>query len=305
MSKLSAPFQHLKAEHNVLVLGAAVVDVIISLNKLPRTGEDVMAEHRETLVGGCAYNVSNILKQLHVKHDLFVPVGQGTYAQTIKRQLEMDGTQILLEDKRSDNGWNLSIVEQDGERTFITIPGIETRWCSDWFKQLNLESYDYIYLSGYEIEGPSGQVILDALERRRPDCKLVFDPSPRVSYIDPDILTRVLTMGTLLHLNRAELSELTGITDLYEAAAQAYAITEEPIVATLGGDGTLIYTGEGHEIIPSAQVTVVDTIGAGDSHTGAFIAGLASNLSLREACLLGNEIAGLVVQQQGGKLELA
>ncbi len=122
----------------ILVIGAAVVDVIIQLDKLPKTAEDVIAEHKETVVGGCAYNVSNILKQLHVRYGLFAPVGKGTYADVVKGQLLHDGVPIMLEDGAADNGWNLSIVEQDGERTFITIPGIESRWERRWFEHIDL-----------------------------------------------------------------------------------------------------------------------------------------------------------------------
>lgn len=47
---------------------------------------------------------------------------------------------------------------------------------------------------------------------------------------------------------------------------------------------------------------MVDTIGAGDSHTAAFIAGIASNLSLQESCMLGNKVAGKVVENIGCKI---
>ncbi|BFH17128.1 PfkB family carbohydrate kinase [Paenibacillus melissococcoides] len=304
MSDRIARLKNTPSDAKVLVLGAAVIDVIIQLDSLPRTGDDVSAEHRETLVGGCAYNVAHILKQLQVGHDLFVPVGAGAYADMIRKQLLADSYPLLIEEDSGDNGWNLSIVEQDGERTFITIPGIETKWKPAWFEQHSLEPYDYIYLSGYELEGPSGSVILDALGARQASCRIIFDPSPRVAYLDRETLRRVLGMNTILHLNRAELSGLTGKQELHDAVQEAYRQTGQPVVVTLGQDGTLLCTSEGSEILPARQVTVVDTIGAGDSHTGAFIAGLASGWPLGEACLLGNDIAGQVVQQQGGRWSL-
>ena len=301
MADLINRLKNTRSDAKVLVLGAAVIDVIIQLDSLPRTGDDVSAEHRETLVGGCAYNVAHILKQLQVAHDLFVPVGAGAYADIIRKQLQADGYPVLIEEDSGDNGWNLSIVEQDGERTFITLPGIETKWKPAWFEQRRVEQYDYIYLSGYELEGPSGQIILDALAARKSSCRIIFDPSPRVTFVDQETLRRVLAMNTILHLNRAELSGLTGKQELNDAVQEAHRLTGQSVVVTLGQGGTLLFTSEGSEILPARKVTVVDTIGAGDSHTGAFIAGLASGLPLREACLLGNDIAGQVVQQQGGR----
>ena len=43
-----------------LVLGAAIVDIIMKIPKLPKSGEDVLCTERKLTVGGCAYNVANI-----------------------------------------------------------------------------------------------------------------------------------------------------------------------------------------------------------------------------------------------------
>lgn len=294
----------MNARKKILVLGAAVVDVILQVDRLPRTAEDVTAEHKETVVGGCAYNVANILRQLGADHDLFVPVGKGICAEIVKRQLEADGYPLWMEDPEKDNGWNLSLVEKDGERTFITVPGIETRWKSRWFDRVNWHAYDYLYLSGYELEGPSGKVILQALDNRKPSSIIVFDPGPRVGWINREDVMRLLRMGTIVHANRQELRVLTEEEDLEAAVRNVCRITHQPVVVTLGEEGALFYTADESGIVPAKKVAVVDTIGAGDAHTAALMAGLAADFPLREACALGNEIAAMVVQQQGGKLVL-
>ena len=293
-----------RTKHSVLVLGAAVIDIIIELDQLPQSGEDVTAEHKGTIVGGCAYNVANILRQLNIPHDLLVPVGKGVYGSQIKKRLVADGYKLLVEDSSDDNGWNMSAVERDGERTFITVPGIETRWKKAWFQTVNLPAYDYLYVSGYELEGDSGEVILDALGARNDKFQLIFDPGPRIPFIRQATLRKVLGMGTILHLNRMELQLLTGESELMTAAKRVFEMTHKPVVVTLGADGSLLYTADGGEVLPGRTATVVDTIGAGDAHTGAFLAGLAAGLSPREACLAGNDVAAEVVQQQGGHWRL-
>ena len=52
-----------------LVLGAAIVDIIMKIPKLPKSGEDVLCTERKVTVGGCAYNVANILRGFNVDHD--------------------------------------------------------------------------------------------------------------------------------------------------------------------------------------------------------------------------------------------
>lgn len=45
---------------------------------------------------------------------------------------------------------------------------------------------------------------------------------------------------------------------------------------------------------------MVDTIGAGDTHAGGVLAGLASDWELADAILLGNAVASYVVSHVGG-----
>lgn len=51
-----------------LVLGTAIVDIIMKIPKLPKSGEDVLCTERKVTVGGCAYNVANILKGFNVNN---------------------------------------------------------------------------------------------------------------------------------------------------------------------------------------------------------------------------------------------
>lgn len=46
-----------------LIIGSTVADVTVRLPHLPVTGEDVIVESQSMSLGGCAYNVSEILRQ--------------------------------------------------------------------------------------------------------------------------------------------------------------------------------------------------------------------------------------------------
>ena len=45
----------------VLVIGSTVTDVIIHVDHLPKTGEDVHVIRQTLSLGGCAYNVSDMI----------------------------------------------------------------------------------------------------------------------------------------------------------------------------------------------------------------------------------------------------
>ena len=65
-------------------------------------------------------------------------------------------------------------------------------------------------------------------------------------------------------------------------------------------DGAWYYDAEKTGYVPAFPATVVDTIGAGDSHAGGTLAGLAAGWPLAEAILLGNAVAAWVVSHRGG-----
>ncbi|WP_053368573.1 PfkB family carbohydrate kinase [Bacillus sp. FJAT-27245] len=292
---------------NVLVIGAAVVDVVIHTDTLPKTGEDVMGKLEKTIVGGCAYNVRQVIHRFDVPNTLFAPIGKGPYAQLIREEFMKQGIPLVLDDDSKDNGWNISFVEKDGERTFLTIPGLETCWKTEWFEEIDLSDYLYIYLSGYELEGPSGEVLVqEVMAKKAAHTKIIFDPGPRAAFLTPAVLEALLQPGTIVHCNQSELSMLYPAGDrrnpgfVEKAVAALHAQTLEAVVVTLGKDGCYYRDQHGSGYVSAKKVTVVDTIGAGDSHTGAFISGLAYGMSTEEACRLGNDVSAEVVQQSGG-----
>jgi len=292
-----------KPSKNILIIGAAVIDVIVRVSQLPKSGEDIYGEHIETMVGGCAYNVQQVIRNFSLENTLFVPVGSGPYADIIRSHFKKLNIPLMVDDASQDNGWNISFVEPDGERTFLSVPGLETNWKDAWFEGVALHDYDYIYVSGYELEGPSGVVLLKQLQAKKaPHAVVVFDPGPRVSYINQTVLDAILHLRTILHCNLNELMALVPAASLEESARKLHQITNEAVVVTLGSEGCFFLDGYQSGVIPAHPVTAVDTIGAGDAHTGAFISGIAQGLSVKEACQLGNDIAAKVVQQTGGDL---
>src|SRR5699024_11031782 len=116
---------------------------------------------------------------------------------------------------------------------------IENNWQEDWFKQIKLHDYDYIYLSGYSFEGNSAKVLLHQLQSKREDADIIFDPSPRVSEMNKEHLSELLELGTILHCNRDELLALSEQDDVETAAKTIHQKTKKPVVVTLGSEGTL------------------------------------------------------------------
>ncbi|WP_127997335.1 ribokinase [Piscinibacter defluvii] len=113
----------------------------------------------------------------------------------------------------------------------------------------------------------------------------------------------LLALTDLLTPNEGELRGLVGMDDSVpvEDAAQAlHARGTGTVLVTLGEHGAcLVRPGTAPRRIPGHRVTVADTVGAGDTCTGALAAALARGLDLDTAALLANAAAALSVTGAG------
>ena len=60
-----------------LIIGSTCVDVILNIHHLPRTEENLRPTAQHLSLGGCAYNVSHIMRLLKAPHTFSSPVGGG------------------------------------------------------------------------------------------------------------------------------------------------------------------------------------------------------------------------------------
>ncbi|MDB8790972.1 PfkB family carbohydrate kinase [Romboutsia sp. 1001216sp1] len=286
-----------------LVLGAAIVDKIMNVNMLPKSGDDIVASKEITTVGGCAYNVANILNNLEVAHDLVVPVGCGMYGHTIEKDLLNNGYEIFIKDENTDNGYCLCLVENSGERTFITVQGTECEFKKEWLDKLDTNKYNKVYISGYELEGKSGAAIAEFLERNT-HMEIYFAPGPRISYLDKDIMNRIYNLSPIIHLNDKEASEYTNKSDLHQVIEEIHERNNNSVFITLGPKGVL-YKEKNNDpiIVEGYKAQVIDTIGAGDSHIAGIIGAKSMAYDNISVCKIANKIASKVVSTKGPKLE--
>ena len=275
-----------------------MIDMLMKIEALPKSGEDVLCSESGIVIGGCAYNAANTLRNLESAADLCVPVGKGPYADMIRSELERCGYDILIQDDSQDNGYCLDLVEATGERTFITAQGIEGAFQKKWLDSLNMDQYDSIYVAGYQVCGQGGQAIGEWLCEHG-DKQIFFAPGPVICSIDAAVMEQIFSVHPILHLNEKEAMDFTRAEDILDAVRELYSRTGNLVIVTLGEKGTVYYEGDELHTVPSVKTTVVDTIGAGDSHIGAVIGGLKKGLGREESIRLANRVAAAVVSVQG------
>ncbi len=285
----------------VLVIGSAVVDVVLRLEHLPVKGEDVHVLDQHMQMGGCAYNVSDMIRHFQVPYIPFFPVGSGAYGAFVREQFQLKNIHTPIPPVSEPNGCCYCFVEEDGERTFASWHGAEYRFAPEWFSVLHAEEISCVYICGLEIEESTGVHIVSFLEQH-PELPVYFAPGPRLGRIDHHLMERLLKLHPVLHLNEEEACGFTGASDPEEAAHRIGEMTGNAVLITLGARGCLAHADGQDTRIPGHTVRQVDTNGAGDAHIGAVIAGVCRGLSLPEAVSCANAVSALVVQREGATL---
>lgn len=285
----------------VLVIGSTVADIIINVDYLPTTAQDVHLHSQSMSLGGCAHNVSDMIRHFGAPYILYSPVGTGLYGDFVRSELAKKGIVSPIPTPHQPNGCCYCFVEDHGERTFIVDHGAEYLFYKEWFDALDVSQLSSVYICGLEIEEKTGDTVVTFLEEA--GLPVFFAPGPRIHMIGDDLMQRIFKLNPVIHLNEDEVCRYTGMETIEDAAAALYGRTGNTVIVTNGSNGAYYYDADGlHHVTGVACEKVVDTIGAGDSHCGATIAGLSMGLSMEEAIAKANIAAAAVVGTQGALL---
>lgn len=137
------------------------------------------------------------------------------------------------------------------------------------------------------------------------DTLVVFDVNLRQSFYTPEILCNSMKRCNILKINDEELvtvSRMFGypgidLQDKCWILLGKYNL--KMLILTCGINGSYVFTPGNVSFQPTPKVEVADTVGAGDSFTAAFIAGIIKGLPVTEAHSLAVRTSAYVCTCQG------
>lgn len=288
---------------NVLVIGSTCVDVILRVDHLPRTEENIHPESQRFAIGGCAYNVANILGRGGADMTFITPVGRkGVFGPFVREALTPLGFATMIDLPEEQNGCCYCFVEKNGERTFASVHGAEYTFDPAWMAPYENQSYDYGYVCGLEVEERTGNQLVSWLENAKIGT-LVYAPGPRGMRVKKELTDRLYALHPILHVNAGEARALSGCEDLDAALRTLHGLTGNTVIATMGAGGVRCLEDGRLYTVPSVPAErVVDTIGAGDSHIGATLLGFCRGMTLEECLAMANGVSAAVVATSGATL---
>ena len=158
----------------------------------------------------------------------------------------------------------------------------------------------FIYLCGLEVEEPTGLELIQSVSKIK--GQVIFAPGPRGLLITEERLEAIYDLHPILHVNEAEAKAFSACEEIADAAKKLYQRTGQLVIVTLGEKGAIAYDGRFYEVA-GFPTEVVDTVGAGDSHLGAFIVASLKGLDVENALTFANRFASMVVATKGVHLE--
>ena len=140
------------------------------------------------------------------------------------------------------------------------------------------------------------------------DCLKVFDINLRQSYYGKEVLKESLRRCDILKINDEEIRTVAALFGLEgdDATVCRRLIARyglRLVILTRGASGSEIITAD--EVIPQAagECVVVDTVGAGDAFTAAFVVAYLRGDTLAEAQRLASDTAAYVCSCKGAMPE--
>lgn len=290
----------------LVLIGNVPVDLTVRVSRLPLPGEDLLASAAMATPGG-GFHVLSAAHRAGMAVAYAGTHGSGPLGEMVRGELAALGCAVLQPAlPTSDSGWVMVIVDGAGERTFITAPDVIRPYTTEILDSLSLCTSDLLCVSGYSLGlGDASTELSTWVGALSPDRRVMCDLGPYGSAAPAAILGPVLRRVDWLACNETEAARLTGGMGPLEAARmlsrRTVAGSRRGVLIRVGPGGCWLATADSAPVLVQAPVaeTVVDTNGAGDIHTGAFLAALARDLAPYDAVVAANAAAAERVSGYG------
>jgi fructokinase len=152
---------------------------------------------------------------------------------------------------------------------------------------------------------PVARAAIRAVLNATPSAALhIFDINLRQQFWSPELIRESLELADVLKLNDEELPVVAKLFGLVEDESSqlrtlAARFQLKAVALTKGAHGSSLLVG--HELVsrPGSKLTVVDTVGAGDSYTAALALGLLAGHKPEQILESAHRIADYVCTQRG------
>ncbi len=261
---------------SVIVIGDVMTDIIVKLNTSIAADADTPA-HIETHIGGAAANLARWLVFQGAAVRLIGRVGVADHARLTTELTEIGVEARLGPDHTCHTGTLVCLVDQTGERSFLTDRGANDALSTDDAPIDVLDECQHLHVSGYALTAPGPRQAVGALIQEASARGLTVSVDPGsvtlIKDLGADTFLDATRRATLICPNAAEAAALTGHAareDQLRVLSECYPL----VIIKDGKNGAQLFEKESEQMPHAAAPSepAVDTTGAGDAFLACFLA---------------------------------
>lgn len=288
----------------ILVVGDVMTDVIVVPEGPIVKGSDRRATVRSR-PGGSGANQAVWLGAMGADVVFAARVGQDDKAMYENYFRGLGVIAVLSGDRDLPSGVLVTIVDPDGERSFLTDRGANLNLSDEDLPTSLLDDVSMVMVSGYSFFAPRPRAAVQTLfaAARERGIKVAVDPASVGFLVEvgADNFLEWTAGATAIFANESEAEALTGAVG-YEAQMLALGQRYETVLIKRGRHGAALGGRDGIRImLPAPEVSVVDSTGAGDAFAAGFIAASLEGDSETDALAKGIAAGARAVQFIGGQ----
>jgi len=291
-------------DHNLIKGSMSLIDEDTAQKLSQLTPEKITS-------GGSVGNTIATIAQMGGKTAFIGKVGHDDFGHQFISEIEKSGVEFIGKnsyDKLSAKSFVL--VTPDAERTMCTFLGCASEIDASFIDEKHFANASYLYLEGYLWDR---EETISALKKaievaKKHHLKIAFSLSDAfcVSRHRRDFLELIAKDLDILFANENEVLELISKERFsLEFLSNFFSKNKKLIaVVTRGQKGCVIFQNEkALEVETQIIEDITDTTGAGDAFAAGFLHGLSNGYDLEKCALLGNSLAGKIIQKFGARFE--
>lgn len=279
-------------------MGGSAVDLILSVPRLPKPDEKLVAEYVGRVGGGFIANTACASARLGLHVGWTGQVGDddnGNYLLDEFKHYGIDYSTVSIHNEKTTD-FCVILIDPTGERTILVVP---TLWTPPLLKNEVIHSLRNTRIA-YSMPREPEWFLPFAQTVHEGGGKVAIDIEDNAPVSGNDLISD-LHQTDIIFCNKNGLHFITNLNNQDKSIEFILSLGVKTIVVTRGKDGASVYApGENHHI-DGFSVPVVDSTGAGDCFHAAFIYGLLANWPLKQSLHFANAAGAISVQQQGAR----
>ena len=269
---------------DVVVVGSANLDLVATLDHLPKPGETIVALGYAEHAGGKGVNQAVACARMGARTAFVGCVGNDDAGVFLRGVLENEGIDTtMLHVVDMPTGRAFINVDSRGENEIVVVSGANTQ-VGIAQNPLQLPTSHVLLM---QLEIPLETVAAALAAARKSGTMTVLNPAPYKA-----LTVEILSLVDVIVPNETESVACGGTQSLLASGVAR-------VVTTLGEKGAVINTASSESSIAPHKVIAVDTVGAGDAFIGALSAELARGATINDAASVGVVAGALATTVHG------